>query len=91
MQEALARKGKFQIKLKPAAPSFSASCSNNLKFSALFKPLPPVTTTRAFARSGRSVSWDVRPTHVDFPILGIQQREGAISYVPKFYISKLLV
>lgn len=40
----------------PAAPSFSASFSNNLKFSALFNPRPPVTTIRAFPRSGRSDS-----------------------------------
>lgn len=40
----------------PAAPSFSASFSIILKFSAFFSPRPPVTTTRAFPRSGRSVS-----------------------------------
>ena len=40
----------------PAEPSFSASFSIILKFSAFFSPRPPVTTTRAFPRSGRSVS-----------------------------------
>nr|GMD56164.1 hypothetical protein BJF81_00730 [Ipomoea batatas] len=35
--------------------SFSASFSIILKFSVLFKARPPVTTTRAFPKSGRSV------------------------------------
>jgi hypothetical protein len=57
----------------PAAPSFSASFSSNLKFSALFKARPPVTTTRAFPKSGRSDSCELRFNHLDFPTISINK------------------
>lgn len=50
---------------KPAAPIFSASLSIILKFSALFTPRPPVTTIRAFPRSGRSEICAESFTYVD--------------------------
>lgn len=56
----------------PAAPSFSASFSKSLKLSALFNARPPVTTTRAFPKSGRSLSWDVRFNHLDFPKVSVK-------------------
>lgn len=59
------KKRKRYFQELPAAPSFSASFSIILKFSALFSPRPPVTTTRALPRSGRSVSWDVCCTYLD--------------------------
>lgn len=52
---------------KPAAPIFSASLSIILKFSALFTPRPPVTTIRAFPRSGRSEIWEESFTYIDLP------------------------
>lgn len=62
-----AGKKKKNYKELPAAPSLSASFSIILKFSALFNARPPVTTTRAFPRSGRSVSCDVCFTYRDLP------------------------
>ena len=48
-----------------APPKASAKVSNIAKFSALFIPRPPDTTTRAVPRSGRSLFVDVSDTKTD--------------------------
>jgi hypothetical protein len=54
----------------PAAPNLSAKSYMSLKFSALFKPLPPETMTFAAPNSGRSLLTTCSDTHLerDFPI-----------------------
>mmetsp|Transcript_15411 Transcript_15411/g.53525 ORF Transcript_15411/g.53525 Transcript_15411/m.53525 type:complete len:205 (+) Transcript_15411:221-835(+) len=53
-----------------AAPSLSASAYSISKFSPLFMPRPPLTTTRADDSSGRSLFVFSSLTNVDLPASG---------------------
>lgn len=53
-----------------APPNESANVSNMAKFSPLFIPRPPDTTTRAVPRSGRSFLADSSETNADIGAAG---------------------